>query len=495
MNPKTPTLVQSFIPIVFLLGLIMVTVVGLGVDPLEGANQLSLILASAVGAAIAVFNRVSWTEIMRGMMHTIISAMPAILILLMVGMLSGGWMISGIIPTMIYYGLEILKPEYFLPACVVITAAISLATGSSWSTVATIGVALAGIGQALGFPIGLTGGAIISGAYFGDKISPLSDTTNLASAVAGTDLFEHIRYLMRTTVPAMLLTLVAFTAITLTVSRGEAAVGVSDFQQTIADAYIISPWLLLIPLLVVLMILKKIPAVPVLLTGALLGVACAALFQHPMLVSLSGLKELDVRSGYEVLTRSLYGSISPDTGNVAVDDLLSTGGMAGMLNTIWLILTAMIFGGVMEAGKFLERITGAILSRVRSAGGLVTAAGSSCVLFNLTSGDQYMSIVVPGKMFIRSFRENGYPGKLLSRTLEDTGTVTSVLIPWNTCGATQATMLGIPTLVYMPFAFFCWLSPLMTLLLAWTGWGIRKESADTVEEEPAASEGEMRIYE
>ncbi|MDE5945183.1 MAG: Na+/H+ antiporter NhaC [Rikenella sp.] len=485
MTPRQPSIVQSVIPILVLLGLIMITVLGTGVDALAGANQLSLLVASAVGAAIAVRNRVRWTDIMQGMIHTISASLPAILILLMVGMLSGSWMIGGVIPTMIYYGLEILRPDYFLPACVVIAAAVSVATGSSWSTIATIGVALIGIGQALGFDMAMTAGAIISGAYFGDKVSPLSDTTNLASAVTGTDIFVHIRYMMQTTVPSILLTLAAFGVLTVMAggTDGTSAEGVENFQRTIAGTYRISLWLLAIPALAVWMIVKKIPAVPVLMIGSLAAVGAAASCQQELLGTLVPDGELTLGNGYEVLTRSLYGTIAPQTGDATMDDLLTTGGMAGMLNTVWLILTAMVFGGVMEAGHFLERITTAVSSRVRSAGGLVSTATGSCLLFNLTSGDQYMSIVVPGKMFVGAFRRNGLQPQLLSRTLEDGGTATSVLIPWNTCGATQATILGVPTLVYLPFAFFCWLSPLMTLAVAWAGWGIRKnEPVSTTEE-------------
>lgn len=475
MTQRQPTILQSVIPILVLLGLIMGTVLGTDADALAGANQLSLLIASTVGAAIAVYNRVRWSDIMQGMVHTISTSMPAILILLMVGMLSGSWMVSGVIPTMIYYGLEILRPDYFLPACVVISAAVSVATGSSWSTIATIGVALIGIGHALGFDMAMTAGAIISGAYFGDKVSPLSDTTNLASAVTGTELFTHIRYMMQTTVPSILLTLIVFTVLTLTVGGGHGGVlGGDMFQQTIDATYCIHPLLLLIPALAVFMIIKKVPAVPVLMIGSLLAVVAAALFQQDLLASLSPDGRLTFGSGYEVLTRALYGQTTPVTGDAAVDDLLATGGMAGMLNTVWLIVTAMIFGGVMEAGHFLERITSAILSRVRSAGGLVSTATGSCLLFNLTAGDQYMSIVVPGKMFIGAFRRNGLESRLLSRTLEDGGTATSVLIPWNTCGATQASILGVPTFTYFPFALFCWLSPLVTLVVAWAGWGIRR---------------------
>lgn len=481
MQQRTPSIIQSVIPILLLLGLIMANVLILPGDTLAGANQLSLLLASTVATALAVYNRVSWNEIMRGIVHTISSALPAIMILLMVGVLAGSWMISGVIPTMIYYGLDVLRPEYFLPAAVVITAAVSVATGSSWSTVATIGVALIGIGAAMGFDEAYTAGAIISGAYFGDKISPLSDTTNLASAVTGTDIFVHIRYMMQTTVPSIVLAIIAFTAITFMTDTG--AVGtdsVERFQTTIAATYNIHWALLLIPVLTVYLIVRKIAAVPVLMIGSLLAIVAAALFQQEFLTVLCK-GDLNLRSGYEVLTRALYGKTIPSTGNSEVDSLLTTGGMAGMMNTVWLIITAMIFGGVMESARFLERITSAILSRVSSTFGLVASTTGSCLLFNTTAGDQYMAIVVPGKMFHKAFQRAGLESRLLSRTLEDTATATSVLVPWNTCGATQATVLGVATFTYLPFAFFCWISPLMTLLMAWTKWGVKKVDVNDVD--------------
>lgn len=481
MQQRTPSIIQSVIPILLLLGLIMANVLMLPGDTLAGANQLSLLLASTVATALAVYNRVNWNEIMRGIVHTISSALPAIMILLMVGVLAGSWMISGVIPTMIYYGLDVLRPEYFLPAAVVITAAVSVATGSSWSTVATIGVALIGIGAAMGFDEAYTAGAIISGAYFGDKISPLSDTTNLASAVTGTDIFVHIRYMMQTTVPSIVLAIIAFTAITFMTDTG--AVGtdsVERFQTTIAATYNIHWALLLIPVLTVYLIVRKIAAVPVLMIGSLLAIMAAALFQQEFLTILCK-GDLNLRSGYEVLTRALYGKTIPSTGNSEVDSLLTTGGMAGMMNTVWLIITAMIFGGVMESARFLERITSAILSRVSSTFGLVASTTGSCLLFNTTAGDQYMAIVVPGKMFHKAFQRAGLESRLLSRTLEDTATATSVLVPWNTCGATQATVLGVATFTYLPFAFFCWISPLMTLLIAWTKWGVKKVKVNDVD--------------
>lgn len=428
---KQPTLIQSLIPIVLLLTLIMVNVFFGSSDTMGGANQLSLLISAFVAGAIAISNKVSWETISRGITSTFSNAVPAILILLMVGVLSGSWMTAGIIPTMIYYGLDVLRPDYFLPATVIITAAISLATGSSWSTIATIGVALIGIGDALGFNPAWSAGAIISGAYFGDKVSPLSDTTNLASTVAKVDLFSHIQFMMRTTVPSIVLTLIAFTVMGFVSDSGsETTATIAQFKGVIDSTYNISLWLLLIPVAVIYLIVKKVPAVPVLMIGSFMAIFAAGFFQQDYLLSLNGGESLSWANYYDILTQSMYGETLPSTGDPSVDDLLSTGGMVGMMNTVWLIITAMIFAGVMEASGMLERVTSIILSRVKSPRAMVTATTGSCVLFNMTTGDQYMSIVIPGKMFHSAYEKRGMDSCLLSRTLEDGATATSVLIPW-----------------------------------------------------------------
>ncbi len=466
-TPRKPTLLQAVIPIVILLTLIILNVLG-GSDTLAGANQLSLLLAAFIAGVIAMYNGVTWESISKAITYTLSTAIPALLILLMVGILSGSWMISGVVPTMIYYGLDILRAEYFLPATVIITAAISVATGSSWSTIATIGVALIGIGNTLGFDPAWSAGAIISGAYFGDKVSPLSDTTNLAASVAEIDLFEHIKFMMRTTVPSIIVTIIAFLIMGLLGGSGTATIeSVELFKGAISNAYNVNLALLLIPAIVVYLIVKKVPATPVLMIGSLLGIGVAAFAQPDMIASLNGGEAPTARELYSILTNSMYGATELNTGVAAVDDLLSTGGMAGMINTVWLIISAMIFGGVMEAAQLLERITETILSFVKSRRSMVSATTGSCLLANLTTSDQYISIVIPGKMFDSAYERQGYDKALLSRTLEDSATATSVLIPWNTCGATQATILGVATVAYLPFAIFCWLSPLMTLLFAW----------------------------
>lgn len=473
---KKPTILQSIIPILTLIGLIGCNVVLLGDDTLSGANQLSLLVASAVAVCIATYNKVGWGDILKGILHTLNTAMPAILILLMIGVLAGTWMLSGIIPAMIHYGLYILRPDYFLPAAVVIGAIISVATGSSWSTIATVGVALLGIGQTLGFSDPVVAGAIISGAYFGDKVSPLSDTTNLAAATTETDLFTHIRYMMYTTVPSILITIIIFTIISITDTSSDVATSVSDVQNTITYYYNITPLLFIVPIAVVVMIIRKMPPVPVLFIGGLLGALFAVIFQPDIIKLISNEQTITPQNVYTVITKAMYGTTSLATGDPIVDELFTTRGMGGMLNTIWLIVTAMIFGGVMEAGHFLERITSALIKKVHSTGGLVTTTAATCVMFNMTAADQFIAIVVPGKMFLKAYRKNKLSSEVLSRTLEDSGTATSVLIPWNTCGATQSGVLGVATIAYLPYAMFCYISPLMSILFAWLNIKIRKSN-------------------
>ncbi len=469
-----PSLLQSAIPVMVLIGLISLNVTILGDDTLSGANQMALLFTSFIAGCIAIYNGISWNDIMHGILRTLNSAMSAILILLMIGLLAGTWMLGGIIPAMIYYGLDILRPEYFLPATVIISSIISVATGSSWSTIATVGVALAGIGQTLGFDSAVVAGAIISGAYFGDKVSPLSDTTILASATTGVDVFKHIRYMMYTTVPTITITILIFACMSLFGHVAETAVTTNGVQELISTYYNISPWLFVVPVTVVVLIAKKFPSVPTLFVGGVLGGIAAVVFQPDLLQMLSGGGTLTARDAYSVVLKSMYGTTSLGTGNELADSLFMTHGMAGMLNTVWLIVMAMVFGGVMEAGHFLEKITSSFIKRVKSVGGMVTTTASTCILFNVATSDQYISVVIPGKMFGDAYRRKGIAPEVLSRTLEDSGTVTSVLIPWNTCGATQSSVLGVATVAYLPYTFFCYLSPLMSILFAWCNIKIRR---------------------
>ena len=393
------------------------------------------------------------------------STTGALLILLMVGALSGTWLVSGIIPAMIYYGLQILNPTIFLAACVIICAIISIATGSSWTTSATVGIALIGIGNALGIPMGMTAGAVLSGAYFGDKMSPLSDTTNLAPAMAGGDLFTHIRYMLLTTVPTLIVTLIVFVVLGFTMdTSGEA--DTASILNSIDATFNISGWLFLVPLGVILMILKKTPPLMALLIGTLLGGFFALIFQPEIIAGLSGAKELNFENGYKGILNAITVSTEIATDNVALNDLFTSKGMSGMLGTIWLIMCAMVFGGIMDGIGALSKISETLLGMAKTTFGLFASTVASCLALNVTASDQYLAIVIPGKMFSKAYKDKGLAPENLSRTLEDSGTVTSVLIPWNTCGAYHSGVLGVGVADYFVYAIFNWLSLFMTLLFA-----------------------------
>jgi NhaC family Na+:H+ antiporter len=470
---KQATLFQSFIPIIYLIIVLSLNVYFFE-DTLSGANQIALISAAGVAALVATYLGINWFYVRSRIVHSISTAMPSTLILFLIGSLSGTWMLSGVVPALIYYGLKILEPSIFLFATAVITALVSLGTGSSWSTVATIGVALLGIGNALGFNEAITAGAIVSGAYFGDKMSPLSDTTNLAPAMAGTDLFTHIRYMVITTLPSISITLFIFLIMGFTMDVKTSETDVATVLSAIENTFFITPWLFVVPAILIIIIVKKVPPLPSLFIGTLLGGLFAIIFQPHLIRELAKGIENYASASYVGVMMAMFGDISIESGNEKVNELLSTSGMAGMLNTVWLIISAMIFGGVMESAGLLKRISHAIISRAQSTGQLVTATAGTSIFFNITASDQYISIVVPGKMFAETYRERGYKPELLSRTLEDAGTVTSVLIPWNTCGATQAAVLGVPTLSYLPYAFFNLISPVMTIFVAYINYKIRK---------------------
>lgn len=466
MNTETrkPTLFEAFVPIIFLIALLAVNVYIFGSDATLGSNQIVLLLASAVAGVIAMGRlQISFHAITGGILKSISSSMEAMLILLLIGALSGTWLLSGIVPAMIYHGLNLLSPTIFLFASCLICCVVSLATGSSWSTVATVGVALLGIGKTLGISEGVVAGAIISGAYFGDKMSPLSDTTNLAPAMAGTDLFTHIRYMVLTTTPTIAITLVIFLIWGFT-SVSANQTDISIVQNAIEKEFNISLWLFLVPAVVIFMIVKKVPAIPALFVGAMLGGVAAVIFQPTIVAKVANIEGNTATMFYVGVMKALYGTIKITTDNQMVNNLLTTRGMGGMLNTIWLIICAMTFGGVMEVSGMLSRITESVISSIHSTGGLIASTAGTCIFFNITASDQYLAIVVPGRMYASTFREKGLKPENLSRTLEDSGTVTSVLVPWNTCGATQASVLGVATLVYAPYCFFCILSPLMTIL-------------------------------
>lgn len=470
---RSPSLLQAILPLAVLTVMLALNVIIFGDGGLDGPNQLALLVSAAVALVIGALNGHSFDALLDHVTRSIGIALGAILILLLIGALTGTWLVSGIIPAMIQHGLQLISPTVFLPAACVVCAVVSMATGSSWSTVATVGIALIGIGKALGFHEGLVAGAIISGAYFGDKLSPLSDTTNLAPAVAGTDLFTHIRNMLWTTVPTMVLTLLLFTVIGLFRTAPEVPIDTGPFHAAIASRFNIGWWLYLVPLAMVVMIARKVPVLPALFVGVLLGGVFAVIFQPELIQSLST-EGGPVRRAYEVIFSAMGSGASVVTEHAMVDELLTNKGMSGMLNTIWLILCALAFGGALEGAGLLQRITGSIMKVVKGDASLIATTSATCVLVNVSASDQYLSIVVPGRMFAPVFREQGLAPQVLSRTLEDSGTVTSVLVPWNTCGAFMSGVLGVATLTYLPFCFFNLLSPLMTVLMGVMGWKIAR---------------------
>lgn len=457
---------EALLPVIILVGMLFYNVsFAFGDDALSGSNQFILLLGAAVAAIVGFFNKVSYKQMMEEVANNVKSTTGALLILLMVGSLAGTWLISGIIPTMIYYGLQILNPTIFLAACVIICAIISIATGSSWTTSATVGIALIGIGDTLGISLGMTAGAVISGAYFGDKMSPLSDTTNLAPAMAGGELFSHIKYMAYTTVPTIIVTLIVFIIIGFTIdTSGTPEIG--EQLQAISSAFTITPWLFIVPVLVIVLIIRKTPPLIALLAGTLLGAIAAIIAQPGIVMGIAGSTELTFNSAYIGVMKAMTVDTAVETTNAQLNDLFSAGGMSGMLGTIWLIVCAMVFGGVMDAIGALARISKALLNLFDTVFGLFASTVVSCLALNVTASDQYLAIVVPGRMYAKAFKDKGLAPENLSRTLEDSGTVTSVLVPWNTCGAYQSGVLGVPVVDYFFFAIFNWLSPFMTLLFA-----------------------------
>ena len=458
---KKPSVVISMIPVVLLVGLLSYCITVFGDGMLSGPSQLVLTLCTGVVVAISMLvYKQSWQSLENAMVVGISRSMSANLILLMVGGLCGTWMHSGIIPTMIYYGLEVISARWLLLTSCVLCALVSLCIGSSWTTIATIGVGLMGIGRTLGLEDGWVAGAIISGAYFGDKMSPLSETTNLASSISDVPLFTHIKNLLHTTVPTLLITLVAFTVVGLTGGEGadidtNAAV---EMQHHLNATFPITMWLLLLPLLVFFLIYKGMAATMVLFIGMLLGGIIVCFTQ-----------------GFDFAIECAFGEVGYMTGVDTIDSLTSTRGMGGMLYTIWLIICSMSFGGVMERSGMLESITEYLLKVIKGRTSAVATTCMSSIFLNVTTGDQIISIILPSKMYGSAFDRLGLPRKLMSRSLEDGGTVTSVLVPWNSCGMTQSTVLGVATTIYAPYTLFCWISPLMSVIAAFVKQYVMKK--------------------
>lgn len=457
-------LILACVPLVLLVALISIVVSIFGDETLSGASQISLIVATAVCVSIGLLRKtITWADFEKALADKIGGVSGGIIILLLIGALGGSWMVGGIVPTLIYYGMQIMSPQWFLVSACIICALVSVITGSSWTTIATIGIALMGIGQALGFHPGWAAGAIISGAYFGDKISPLSDTTVLASSTAGTPLFTHIRYMLYTTVPTFLITLAIFTIEGL--GHAPAATEhVQMVQQTLQQTFYISPMLLMVPVCTGLLIAMRLPSMVVLFLATLMGALTAAFTQGNLLDVIAG---TDLEGFSQRIRGALivvYGKTNLDTGVPELNDLVATRGMAGMLDTIWLIICAMLFGAAMTATGMLDTIMKALIRLVKGVVSLVATTAFTGVFLNIVSADQYLSIILSATMFGPTYKRYGLEPRLLSRTCEDSATVCSVLIPWNTCGMTQSHVLGVSTLIYAPFCFFCYLSPIMTVI-------------------------------
>lgn len=472
-NKPIPSPLLSLVPIFVLVAMLGVTIYIFGSDALAGGSQVCLLTATAfcVLIGMTMFKR-TWKEYEDAMTTNIGNVGSALIILLLIGALSGAWMVSGIVPTLIYYGIQIIDPNFFLVSTCAICAIVSVMTGSSWTTIATIGIALLGIGKALGVEEGWIAGAIVSGAYFGDKVSPLSDTTVLAATTTGTPLFSHIKYLMLTTVPSMIITLIIFTIAGLSYNSTD-AIDIAAYSQALDAKFDISLWLLIVPVATALMIAKRLPSIVTLFLSALLAIVFGIIFQPELLKEIAGGGE-----GALTLTKgsmmTLFGSTSLDAGSEQINELIATRGMSGMMDTIWLIICAMCFGGAMTAGGMIKSITSVFMRYTKRCVSLVSSTVASGLFMNLTTADQYISIILTGNMFKDIYKKCGYENRLLGRTVEDAVTVTSPLIPWNSCGMTQATVLGVSTFIYMPYCFFNYISPLMSIFVAAIGYKIFK---------------------
>ena len=472
---KAPSLGVALVPVVVLVGLLASSVFLFGDGSSSGPNQIALILSAGVAIVFGLWLGFDWKQLQDGIVHGISLSMAAILILLVVGSLIGTWILGGVVPTMIYYGLELLSPGIFYAAACIICSLVALATGSSWTTASTIGIALVGIATAQNLHLGLTAGAIISGAYFGDKMSPLSDTTNLAPAMAGTDLFTHIRHMMWTTTPSLILAVIAFAVAGWMAPTAREAHDLDAILANLDASFTIGPHMLIPAVLVLVLVVRKMPAFPALLIGALVGGVFAILFQQPTVLTFVGDTGLPrwatLLKGFWI---ALFDGFRLESGTPALDDLLSRGGMASMLNTIWLIVSAMMFGAVMETTGMLARIAGSILSLVRGTGSLIAATLGTSLGMNILASDQYIAIVLPGRMYREEYARRGLHPKNLSRALEDAGTLTSALVPWNTCGAFMAQTLGVATFTYLPFCFFNLINPFVSAAYGFTGFTIEK---------------------
>lgn len=479
---EKPSWCVSLIPFVFLIAILVVVIKVFGADALSGGSQVALLMASGVVVAISmIFYKIPWKDFEEGIIDNIRAVGSAILILLLIGAVAGSWMVSGVVPTMIYYGMKVIFPSIFLFASCAICALISIMTGSSWTTIATVGVALVGIGTAQGYEPGWIAGAIISGAYFGDKVSPLSDTTVLASSSAGTPLFTHIKFMMISTVPSFAIAMIVFLVVSL-MHQTPSAVHTADFSNDLTSTYNISPWLLLVPVITGVLIARKVPAILTLFVASVVAGLFALFFQPHILGAIANdlvpdrAMQLSFLDGFKGLFISYYGSTAIDTGNAALNDLVATRGMTGMMNTIFLIISAVTFGGTLVGSGMLQSLTEMLTRYIRRRVTMVSATVGTGIFSNMITGDQYLSIILTSSLYQKLYKERGYEPQLLSRSVEDSATVVSVLIPWNSCGMTQATVLKVATLEYLPYCLFNLISPLMSIFIAAIGYKIVRNS-------------------
>ena len=465
----------SLIPILILVTLLALNISIFGSDAILGASQVALLFSAGVAIWLAMWLfKVPWQDFEEAIKSNIGDVTTAIVILFLIGAISGTWTMSGIVPTFIYYGVKIISPKVFLLTACVICALVSVMIGSSWTTIATIGVALLGIGKALGFSDGMIAGAIISGAYFGDKISPLSDTTVLASSMSKVPMFEHIRYLMYTTVPSIVITLVIFTILGFSHSGSDASL-VNEYTSVLNSKFNITPWLLIVPALTAVMIARRMPALIVLALSTVMAAIAAVIFQ-PDIIREIGTRVAGEGSNAKILftgtIESIYNSVSIETGNPEVNQLVASKGMLGMLNTVYLIICAMCFGAAMKASGMLHHLASMILPLTKRRTSLVTSTVVTGTALNGIVSDQYLAIILTSSLFKDVYEKEGYENRLLSRAVEDSATVTSPLYPWSSCGMTQATILSVPTLAYLPYCFFNLISPLMSITVAVIGYKI-----------------------
>jgi NhaC family Na+:H+ antiporter len=479
---EKPSWIVSLIPFIFLIAILVVVIKIFGADALSGGSQVALLMASGVVVAISmIFYKIPWKEFEEGITDNIKAVGSAILILLLIGAVAGSWMVSGVVPTMIYYGMKVIFPSIFLFASCAICALISIMTGSSWTTIATVGVALVGIGTAQGYEPGWIAGAIISGAYFGDKVSPLSDTTVLASSSAGTPLFTHIKFMMISTVPSFAIAMIVFLVVSL-MHQTPSAVHTADFSNDLTSTYNISPWLLLVPVITGVLIARKVPAILTLFVASVVAGLFALFFQPHILGAIANdlvpdrAMQLSFLDGFKGLFISYYGSTAIETGNAALNDLVATRGMTGMMNTIFLIISAVTFGGTLVGSGMLQSLTEMLTRYIRRRVTMVSATVGTGIFSNMITGDQYLSIILTSSLYQKLYKERGYEPQLLSRSVEDSATVVSVLIPWNSCGMTQATVLKVATLEYLPYCLFNLISPLMSIFIAAIGYKIVRNS-------------------